>query len=493
MNFNVIYILTILLVIVACAIYVIYLLRKGTRHSKVAKKNYLFYLGAGATSPFLKADNKQVNTKNLTDALCDESLWERLFSEIEVLKNTRDADYWTYNFNIGSKDVIRLLKIIFDKNNMVLPEEIAKLRGDANISLSGYAFNFEYYIYFLDKICSFLHNGYKGDIDSILYDSKSLEEFKVKAGWFQVPILARELIVRYILDVWQSLPETSKKKSIDENKIFYAKFLEKANVDIYTLNYDPLIYEAVKNLDIDTGFKIKDTERILKFSGEDYLKSVNTLSFLHGFVGFFPRSDSKQIILNEDYQSLSQKRIKALFKESELGYDLKTWHQTRKAFCRDTFIITGLDKYTAFYAYPYSTYLYRFSEAVKKADSIIIMGSSLDDEHLNLFLNNALFSGVKKVICVDYITDEDIGDSGKTFFANIKSPVLKFWFQFSQSGMSFSMNDFSDAALTRSLNQKHKDLKEKGWCQLTSNLCFYRKGTEQFLTESILVAKDLGL
>jgi len=470
------------------------------------KKKYMFYLGAGATSPFLCTGDKQVNTSKLTQELLSEGAWRRIFAEIEAIKHLRDADYWKYNFNLTYLDVVPLIKAISEKNKYILPKGIATMRGTADIPVCGVDFNFEHIIYFLDKICAFLDDDTKADFDTLFYDVDWMngrqnkgwfynllcflrivkpDSRRQKKGWFKIPTLARELIIRCILDVWVDISDENKMKLIESNKAFIKSCMTVADVDIYTLNYDPIIYEALKGLNVDTGFLIKDTEGIPKFSGEDYLKASNTLSFLHGFVGLFPRSDGKQVVLKDDYSGVAQERLRALFIDGELGYGFKTWAQTRKAYCRDTVIVTGLDKYAAFYSVPFSTYLYRFSESVKHSDVIVIVGASLDDEHINLFLNNALFSGSKKVVCVTYIPDKDLGDSWENLLGNIKSPALKFWFQFPQSTLAFPMDGFTNASLTGSFEQKHRDLADQGYCKLTNSLLFYRKGTEQFLNEGM--------
>jgi hypothetical protein len=470
-----------------------------------AKKKYMFYLGAGATSPFLCAGGKQVNTLRLTQELLSEDAWKRIFAEIEAIKHLRDADYWKHNFNLMHVDVVQLIKAISEKNKYILPKEIAAMRGTEDIPVCGVGFNFEHIIYFLDKICAFLDDGTKADLDTLFYDKRWMNGcynkgwlynllcfFRIvrpeyrqhKKGWFKVPTLARELIIRYILDIWANIPDKDKNRLIESNKEFIKNCMSVADVDIYTLNYDPVIYKAVKELGVDTGFLINDTEGIPKFSGVDYLKATNALSFLHGFVGLFPRSDGKQVVLKEDYSGVAQQRLQALFIDGELGYDFKTWTQTRKAYCRDTVIVTGLDKYAAFYSIPFSTYLYRFSESVKNSDVIVIVGASLDDEHINLFLNNALFSGSKKVVCVNYISDAGMGTSWTDVFGRIDSLTSKFEFLFPQSPvLTCPLDALSTGVLKRSYEQKYESLKNDGYCEVKKNLLFYRKGTEEFLKD----------
>lgn len=457
----------------------------------VARKKFIFYLGAGATSPFMRAGGKQVDTSSLTRELLSEEAWRRIFDEIGKFKSLHERSYWAYNFNLKHTDVVGLIKAISEKNKFVLPSEIAAIRGSADIPICGVDFNFEHVIYFLDKICAFLDDGSKADLDTLFYDvdwmngSQNSEYRQQKKGWFKVPTLARELIIRYILDVWADISDENKKQLIESNKVFIKNCMTVADVDIYTLNYDPVIYEAVKNLGINTGFSKIDIEGISKFSGENYLKASDALSFLHGFAGFFPRSDGKQVVLNEDYMSVANERLRALFVEGELGYDLKICTPTRKAYCRDTVIVTGLDKYAAFYSVPFSTYLYRFSESLKQSDVIVIMGASLDDEHINLFLKNALFSGSKKIVCVNYIPKDELGVSWEGLLGNVKSPALKFWVQFPQSTMAFPMGSFTNDVLTESFEQKHRNLIDHGYCKLTNNLLFYCNGTKQFLNEGM--------
>jgi len=74
----------------------------------------------------------------------------------------------------------------------------------------------------------------------------------------------------------------------------------------------------------------------------------------------------------------------------------------------NTYLITGLDKIEAFPNNPFSSYFYRFSKDVIESNCIVIIGTSLSDDHIKSILRNYLANPDSKVIFVTDTTSDKI-------------------------------------------------------------------------------------
>lgn len=259
-------------------------------------------LGAGASIPFINFQGECLTSKYLTDALFDRDKWKGILSKFNHYRSERyDSD--SYPDNIDTNDIL----FVVDRIN-------EHLRTNQR-----FGENFEYIIHLLDKVADYLSSfrpSESENIDEILIDFWQSSDPTVKQnayrnsdkdGWRYVPFLARELLISTILCLWND-SNPAIQKGIKTNSKFFKTLLDGfKSVNIYSLNYDPLIYESLKNINaFSTGF---DRNNI--FQSNDFFQADNVIAFVHGQVGFEPFSN--QMRSNDNYFAAQGNRMKGVF------------------------------------------------------------------------------------------------------------------------------------------------------------------------------------
>lgn len=188
-----------------------------------------------------------------------------------------------------------------------------------------------------------------------------------------------------------------KKEGIEDNRQFFASVLEKfKTVSIYSLNYDSLLYEAIKQIKVK-GFKRlgetkHEVEKTFKtgfsdgkdFNPKEFYLSDNVIAFLHGHIGFIPKGGKDSMYFDDNYPNAQKKRLKGVA-NGDVGY--LRWGS--KGIHYNVSITSGLEKFESLYENPYACYIQRLSEDVMESDYIVFIGSGLGDYHINLFATTA--------------------------------------------------------------------------------------------------------
>lgn len=445
-----------------------------------SKNKIAFLLGAGASTPFIKYNDNVLTTEYLTNALFCRQNWENILNKFKI--NIQSNQSTTVNINIDD------IMFIVNKINNILDKKEYK--------------NFEYAIHLLDKISIYLSNylskkskKYKSinnSVDVLLIDffqkiNDELLKYTFRNSdsyiWRYVPVLAREIIISSILDLWNEIDKEAKQNKIEINKKFYEKTLQtNTSVNIYSLNYDPLIYESLKiNKNFITGF-----DNDAKFNSSIFFNANSIIAFIHGHIGFLPFL-SNDIKFSGDYSPAQDIRIKDIFNFSLNGNTIRFTNKGMKGMHYNTYIATGLDKIDAFSLNPFASYIHRFGKDIIESDYIVLVGVSLNDYHLNSFLTNALFLQVpnKKIVIVTYM---DINEVRKKLNIESKENLLIKIIDFFNESIILENN--INGNLIERCKKYYKSLnnclENKGYAKLSENIVLYIKGTEEFYNEESL-------
>ncbi len=421
-------------------------------------------LGAGASIPFLCRDDVHLTTDYLTRALLDKHNWDAIIQGHNQYK--KDPNVLDKLDAQDCSFVILRIKQYLEQNS--------RFQG----------VNFEYIIHLLDKIANYLSaNGlYEcSNIDEIMINFFGRSDTELlgyafrntdKGGWRYAPFLAREIICKAIIELWDRKRLQS---GTNDNKTFFSNLLAKfPSVNIYSLNYDPLIYEAIKNLDaITTGFCQGG-----EFSPEAFYSARSVVAFVHGHVGFIPLGNKMR--LSDDYARAQKKRMQGVFDNSVSS--TRYFDIGAKGLHYNTYLVTGLDKIDSFTENPFASYLHRFGKDIIESDFIIMVGLSLGDHHLNAFMTNATLISDKKLL---FVTKTDVA-TVKNYF-HVLSPngniIFRLWTLFRDSITVTPRqggNPFQDH-----LESLYDSLASKGYGKLTNHIMLYIKGTEEFYKEDI--------
>ena len=437
------------------------------------KNKITFLLGAGASAPFVKYNSTALTTEYLTNSLLNPKNWKNILNKFEENKLENQLT------KIDINDIIFIVNKI---NNILEKKEIK---------------NFEYIIYLLDKISIYLSKEYNSidNIDILLIDffhqiDNELLQFAFRNsnidGWKYAPFLAREVIIYSILDLWNNQDGQLKKDSNSLNQNFYKKILDKfKSVNIYSLNYDPLIYESLKeNKFFSTGFNNTIQFNSADFNSADFFYADSIIAFIHGHVGFYPINSNDRVKFSDEYYKQQTSRIYDIFNNNVRYNEL----QGMKGKHYNTYLITGLDKIDAFSLNPFSSYIHRFSKDVIESDYIVLVGVSLSDYHLNSFLTNALFiSGqnkYKKIIIVTKLSIVETESRLKIENNSDSNLIIKI-ISFFKDPITIPKNDGIEFKIETYYESILLNLK-KGHTKISDNIVLYIKGTEEFYNEESL-------
>ncbi|MCZ8161213.1 MAG: SIR2 family protein [Microcystis sp. LE19-196.1B] len=434
------------------------------------KKRILFFLGAGASYPYLTYDGKNLSTAFLTDCLKNKNLllaFQKLFFK---LRQDEFSDNF-YDFSV--EDITKLIG------------EIEDILKNSNLYQNP---NFEHIIHIIDKI-SLYNSSLFGEriqnIDLSLIDlfnsSKTISKFPKSEinGVSLIPAFIREYIIWIII---KCIENENEKKKYDKNlysiSSFYEYIMKKfGNISIYNLNYDPLILDAlvVKNNIAELG-----TDENEEFSPSSFVKVKNPLCHLHGYVGNINFEDQR-IILKKNYKNSQNERIKSYHSAQNRILDKE---KSMKGYHFNTQIITGLDKFDSFSINPFSSYVHRFARETYSSSFIVMIGVGFEDYHLNSFLINTISTFNKKIIFVNKMSPEQVID-GLSLGINSPNLISNLLNRFNDKISVSGVWDYNNPnrLYEKYQNNLHSQLVQKGYGNLSNRMLIYIKGVEDFYKE----------
>jgi len=426
---------------------------------------FTFILGAGSSIPFIRMNNHTVlSTSYLSRCLEDINIWKEVLDSFEsYYKN-----YYKRNLSFDSNTAVAIVK----NTKQVISNQ---KRGA----------NFERIIYLIDKISSYLTDQFQEE--NILINFFKKNELLIDKVWKEIDkesykyfsYLCREVLTRGILKLWNS---SKTKNEIKLVRDFYNRI--SGEVNIYTLNYDPLLYEAlIENFlsNFSMGFKPHyGYNRV--FDEKSFLNAKNIIAFIHGHIGFVPYQGSMGF--ENNYLKACELRMEGVFKnifgDSEEEQFYSRIKYTNIGYIGDvhynTWLITGINKFKAFDDNPFACYMLRFSKDIVESDYIIVIGTNMNDRHLMLFLKNTLKVKEKKIIFVTEIKEnEDINKFIEKVICG------KYWYWIDEP-LTLSL-DTMDKDLPKWFQVLKNMLREKKWGFITPHIMIYAKGVEDFYKE----------
>ena len=327
--------------------------------------------GAGASLPFLAVGNRPFSTQLISKEVKKDRLWKAVWEKFDRERKLRDSRH------IGHV-----------KDNLEL-DEVLELR-DVILNILGKTYlgdtNFEYLIHLMDKTSYYLlaqrqyHQGTKISVNSMLQLDALLlgiegtlhNRFPKSdaGGWRYIPFLSREVILEIVDQAWNSLG-SRKDKILNLHRSFLETAIKKYElVHIYSLNYDPLLIEAIQSLDeYSTGF-INSGEFMPYMFGN----TPGVLALFHGNGAFFCQNG--KIMMSAKYSDTQNKRIGKIVQGSCVGaFGDKGLHG-------NIYLVTGLDKTEQLTFDPYTTYLHSLAIDTYNSDVICIIGWSFGDDYI---------------------------------------------------------------------------------------------------------------
>jgi len=449
-------------------------------------KKAVVILGAGASCEFIKTGEECLSTSYLTDSLYSKENWTAVIQKY----GTRNAHFGRATFNcdldnIHISDVTKALELI----RTLLKS--GSRPGYSEID------DFEHTIHLLDRISvivwadkSPVEVGLEGLLPYCFgknfFDKCLLAESDTD-GWLYVPFLAREIVASAIIDLWKRRED--KEKSLSSfGKLLLSIHDSFEETNIFSFNYDPLLYESIKHtpyLERQSGFSTNgfDAERFLN-------TSKGIMAFVHGCIGFIPEAEKMRFC--EDWAEAQDSRFRNL--KLNTPYQTSAFAQGQKGMQANTYLVTGLDKIDAFSAQPFSSYMFRFARDIEEADVIFIIGYSLRDSHIDHLLSNIRYLAYKRTrnfIFVTHASETDIANQFDSIISYNQGIVQRI---VQKLDNKFSSNESTGVKNASVLHKKkiRSSLVENGYTQLFDNVTLFNEGTKKFIEKYDEVMKSIS-
>jgi len=418
-------------------------------------------VGAGGSTPFLSIKDSPLTTRLIAEALREDQRWKDVWKKFDSQRHIRDS---------------RTASWVKDKLEL---DEAFVLRDMLLRTLIGTRFcesNFEYLIHLMDKTSYYLlaqrqyHQGVTMPVDQILQLDALLLGIEGTLhlkfpeshsdGWRYVPFLSREVVLETVIHAWNDLQGSRKEEVLELHRKFLRKAIQEYDqVRIYSLNYDPLLLEAIRPLaEYSTGFL--DSGR---FAPHEFGNTPGSLALFHGSAGFVTQEN--EIMLRTDYNAAQKERINDVVIRNHIG----TF--TSKGLQANTYLVTGLGKSDHLTLSPYTTYLHRFAIDALDSDVICVIGWSFGDDYIKAFLTNlALERPRQQVVVVNRKTKQELLSAAES--------EDKFLFDLAATtGDSFPYPSLPFQHLA-------EDVRKSGFGQFSDHTWFYGKGTKDFYDEA---------
>lgn len=400
--------------------------------------NNILMLGAGASIPFY---NPRLSTQHLTNVISNPNNWNNL--------------------------VGRYTNIMGPNVNMVNTNTILQVLNSITKSHPNY--NFEQIIEIYDKISSF--NFHPVSNSKILHDILlfygATAPNVANHVWDCVPFLFRQLITEEIenLHTNNKVPDYNNLTQLQTN--FISSISSNQTLNIFTLNYDEIIFDAIHPLIFETGFN-----NVGRFELNRFLGSKNTISFPHGHSRFSFDDDGILYHANSHMANTYRLNNIATINRAQTRYLTDSSY----SYSFNTFISTGQQKEPTFDVNPYATYYQKFASDCLKANRIYVAGYSFSDPHFNRMLLNFLkISDTNKIVFVDFMPNQV---SIITEFMNQGSLIHEVFNQLGISSIPMQNN-----GLNYFYNLQEQDLNNNGYAEIYPQIVLYKNGYDNFLTE----------
>lgn len=438
-------------------------------------KKAVAILGAGASCEFIKTGEEYLSTSYLTNSLFSRENWLAAIQKYETRNTHSKKNVYNCDLdNIHISDITKALELIG-----------TLLKSGSRPGYSEIA-DFEHAIHLLDRISvivwankSHVEVGLEGLLPHCFgknfFDKCLLTESDTD-GWLYVPFLAREIVASAIIDLWKRRED--KEKSLSSfGKLLLNIHDSFEQTNIFSFNYDPLLYESIKHtpdLEWESGFSTNgfDAERFLN-------TSKGIMAFVHGCIGFIPEAEKMRFC--EDWAEAQDSRFRNL--KLNTPYQTSAFAQGQKGMQANTYLVTGLDKIDAFSAQPFSSYMFRFARDIEEADVIFIIGYSLRDSHIDHLLSNIRYLAYKRTrnfIFVTHASETDIANQFDSIISYNQGIVQRI---IQRLNNTWSSNESTNIKNATPLHKEkiRTSLVADGFVQLFDNVTLFNNGTKNFI------------
>jgi hypothetical protein len=459
-------------------------------------KRIIFVMGAGASLPFVRNCAHCLSTEYLTTQVFNRKRWSAIYDAFKA--QIPATAYPECNFTVSLDDIWSVIEKLERANEYRIPASWSDRAGVPLPETCDDVYgigptNFEYLLYLLDRVSNCLDDR-KSNRDNILFDvwggnDPHREELERKRGWGYVPYVCREVLVTTIVDIWESC---KKKKAIEDNQLFLTSVLETFEyASIYSLNYDPLLYEAAKQIKVKgvvkSGRVNHEVDRVFEtgfsdgstFNPKTFYRSPNVMAFLHGHVGFVPAGTTDDMQFEEAYAKAQKKRISGVACGQGGHY-----RRGPKGIHYNGFLTSGWEKFESFYDNPYACYIQRFARDVIESKYIVFVGSSLGDQHINLWATNAwrLANGYAEEKCNLSLISERSVDEKKMIIVTWDKVGRTFREFLLTSPIGRPLYDLFKESIS-SCARSDSSLKTNGYADINAGFRLDLNGTEKFFSE----------
>lgn len=416
--------------------------------------------GAGASIPFF---NRPLTTAALTAAVQDEARWKSLLRRYTTVMQNADCKLactvtwdpiWCLiqraNNVIDRPDFEQIIELIDKYSSYSI--------GNSPLAKSGIG----------------LMSKYRHDLFEFL---KACQPAHKKQYWQMVPFLFRQLIAETIGEWDRRFRSEHCCALIIKQMEFLSGQTEHGCLSVYSFNYDDVLPRTKIEGDVplETGF-VRD-----RFDSVRFLNAPSILASLHGHASW--AFDGDGIRQFRSISDANRYRLTHLFNsgtEETLEYIDATG-----SYDFNTFMTAGLDKEPSFSRNPYCSYYQRMASDLMCAETVIIVGFSFRDPHIDRLLLNFLDLAPKKnkVLVVDlWECDIDPLDEFTNPVGFLRRVLLKHGVQ----GIPL--------ANTTDIRYKWEDrltnTNRNGFGFLCPQIWIYKKGYGEFLSEWQTVLKD---
>jgi hypothetical protein len=400
--------------------------------------NNILILGAGASIPFY---NPRLSTAHLTTVISDQNKWNNI--------------------------VGRYTNIMGATVNMVNTQTILQLLSKITQAHPNY--NFEQIIEIYDKISSFNFDSRPNSkiLHDILQYYGATAPIVANHVWDCVPFLFRQIITEEIEDLHTNHKVATYNNLTQQQTQFISSISSGRSINIFTLNYDEIIFDAIQSLNFTTGFDNQG-----RFNINAFILADKTISFPHGHSRF--SYDDDGILFHANSQTANTHRL------NHIGALNRT--QTRYltdssySYSFNTFISTGQQKEPTFDVNPYALYYQKFASDCLKANKIYVVGYSFADPHFNRMLLNFLkISLSNKIVIVDFLPNQV---SIVTEFMSQGSLIQKIFNQLLVTSIPMHINGQDYL-----YKQEELDLNNNGFAEIYPQIVLYKNGYDTFLNQ----------
>ena len=392
----------------------------------------LFLFGAGASIPFYPT----LNTNYLTEQIGNWENWKRI---IEL-----------YNQNSTYKiDYTQILSLL---------ESIKSNTTDANFEeICGY-------IDSITDILTDLENKSNDKYDKITNTLLKCKIINLNLSSISnikyLPYLFRCLIIDTFLKVRKS--GNYCKLIAQQEKFIKALTGKSKKASIISLNYDNILNETIGTV-FYNGYH-ETQPNFMPFSFSSFFQADKTISYLHGNIKFYYTLPDIKYSFEKTFNT--KERIEMLFPQKYLSEQHFPYNIENHSY--NVFITTGIEKNISMDYLPYSAYYTKFTSDICKSSSIISIGYSFRDQHVNRILSSFLNMKKKnKIIIVDYNESNNI--SLNDFF--------------SEGNILYEIYRVFLCQIPTDNRQEFININTKGYGFVTDQILYYKLGYEFFLNE----------